>query len=778
MRVPHTLTWAGVITAIVCCVLLSAGEARAQEPRQGTIEGTVRDRSAGAIPGVTMRLIPTGAGTSIVTVTDSRGTYVFAGVPPGDYVLEAVLSGFGSETLQVRAAAGETRSVDLTLRIAPLSETVTVTRTDADQGSVPTPVTVVQGDDIQRFQRRVSPAEALAGIPGLFVENRRNFSLSGGVQLAMRSPLPRFGLRGIQVVQDDVPLTMADGTTEPTNLDLGSAGRVEILRGPSSVLYGNSAGGVVRVQTEFPAAGTLRVEGNVQAGSYGYQHQQVKLSLNTGRVSYLLNASHLETDGFRTHSAAEVRRANMVARIAVSSDTELRGVFNIYDLPFGESAATLTLADARDNPTSVRPQALTQGWGESTTQGQGGVTLEHELRAGHSVRVTGWGLWRNVFNPIPFAVVELSRAASGLRSEYEGVAQLGAVPLTWTTGLDVSRQGDDRLESENAGVPTPGARTQPGAAVIDQREEVVSIGPFAQLRAVVGNRWTITGGVRYDFYDFSAADHLLADGDQSGGRTLEAVSPMAGVTFAATNQLNLYSSYATAYQTPTTVELSNTPTGIGGFNVDLDPEDLRTFEFGVRGAVDRWRLRFSAGAYLSTLENALVQFTRQDEATFFRNAGEASRDGIETMVEWTPAPRFSTRLAYTYQKFEFTRFVAPEGDFSGNREPGVPPHQLFVSASYETPFGLFSAVELRSIDAYPVNSSNTIANWAYQVMNLRFGLNRRWKGVDVRPFVGIDNLLDERYNGSTITNSVGNRFFEPAPGREVYVGFTVGAPVF
>jgi iron complex outermembrane receptor protein len=383
-----------------------------------------------------------------------------------------------------------------------------------------------------------------------------------------------------------------------------------------------------------------------------------------------------------------------------------------------------------------------------------------------------------VFNPIPFAVVELSRRASGLRSEYEGMATVSAVPVSWTTGIDISIQGDDRLESENLGVPTPGARTRTGAAVIDQREEVLSVGPFLQTRAVVADRWTLTGGVRFDYYDFSADDHLLSDGDQSGGQTLEAVSPMVGLTYLATDQVNLYGSFATAYQTPTTVELSNTPTGAGGFNEDLEPEDLSTFEFGVRGAVDQWRLRFTVGAYFSDLKNALVQFTRPDEATFFRNAGEASRNGLETLVEWTPVPRLSTRVAYTYQNFEFTRFIAPEGDFSGNREPGVPPHQLFLSASYEAPFGLFSAVELRSIDAYPVNSRNTVENWAYQVANLRFGLNRRWGGVTIRPFLGVDNVLDERYNGSTITNSLGDRFFEPSPGREFYMGVSVGAELF
>ena len=764
--------------AILFCVLLWAAGSSAQTAEQATIEGTVRDRTGALVPGVTITLTPVPTGTSRTVVTDASGTYRFEGLPPGEYSVQAVLSGFGSETGQVSAAAGQPRTFDVTLRIAPLTETVTVTRSAEDRSAVPNAVAVIQGDDIQAFQRRASPAEAFTGIPGLFVENRRNFSLSGGVQLALRSPLPRFGIRGLQIVQDGVPLTLADGTTEPTNVDLGSTGRVEILRGPSSVLYGNSAGGVVSLRTEFPSSRALVIEPDIQFGSYGYQQQQVKVHGSRGRVSYLLNASHLESDGYRTNSQAEVRRANMVVRAALTPDTEIQGVFNVYDLPFGGSANTLTLADARSVPRSTRPQAITQGWGEATTQGQGGVTVSHHFGSGHFLRATGWGLWRDVFNPIPFAVVQLDRGAAGFRSEYEGSARVSSVPLTWTTGIDVSRQGDDRLETENLGVPPGGGLTRTGDATIDQREEVLSVGPFVQMRAVLDDRWTVTGGVRYDYYDFTADDHLLSDGDQTGGRTLDAVSPMVGVTFAATEQLNFYSSFATAYQTPTTVELSNTPTGEGGFNTELDPEDLKTFEIGARGAVDPLGLRFEIGGYFSRLDNALVQFQRPDEATFFRNAGEASRNGLEAMVQWTPTPRVSTRLAYTYQDFEFTRFVAPEGDFTGNNEPGVPPHQLFVGASYDAPFGLFSAIELRSVDAYPVNSSNTISNWAYQVVNLRFGFSQRWSAFGLRPFFGIDNLFDERYNASTITNATGNRFFEPAPGREFYVGVTLAAELF
>jgi iron complex outermembrane receptor protein len=66
-----------------------------------------------------------------------------------------------------------------------------------------------------------------------------------------------------------------------------------------------------------------------------------------------------------------------------------------------------------------------------------------------------------------------------------------------------------------------------------------------------------------------------------------------------------------------------------------------------------------------------------------------------------------------------------------------------------------------------------VFNWAYTVVDLRFGYDDRWGDVDVRPFVGIDNVFNERYNSSAITNAFGRRYYEPSPDREIYAGFTL-----
>ena len=225
------------------------------------------------------------------------------------------------------------------------------------------------------------------------------------------------------------------------------------------------------------------------------------------------------------------------------------------------------------------------------------------------------------------------------------------------------------------------------------------------------------------------------------------------------------------------MELSNTPTGVGGFNQDLEPQDLRSFEFGVRGLAEPARLRYEAAVYFSTVDNALVSFQNPLSQDFFRNAGKSSRDGVELLLEWVPHASFNTRFAYTYQDFVFEEFNTGSNDFSGNKEPGAPPHRMFAGFNYTTPFGLRSGATVRWVDEFFVRNDNTVSNWAYTVIDLRFGFDAKWGDVNVRPFVGIDNLGGVRYNSSAIVNAFGGRYYEPSPGREVYVGFTVGGGV-
>jgi iron complex outermembrane receptor protein len=133
--------------------------------------------------------------------------------------------------------------------LAPV--TVTATRTELPPFEVPASVDVIDGERLRADGRaQLNLSESLALTPGVLARDRQNQAQD--LQLSVRGFGARstFGVRGVRIYVDGIPATMPDGQGQLSHIDLGSASRVEVLRGPFSALYGNSSGGVVQVFTE------------------------------------------------------------------------------------------------------------------------------------------------------------------------------------------------------------------------------------------------------------------------------------------------------------------------------------------------------------------------------------------------------------------------------------------------------------------------------------------------------------------------------------------------
>ena len=128
---------------------------------------------------------------------------------------------------------------------------VSATRRESSVRNVARSISVVDKERIQNGTQQLGLDEALAAVPGLYIQNRYNFS--GDLRVAMRGFGARssFGIRGIRVYVDGIPETLPDGQSGVDSIDLGSAQRIEVLRGPSSSLYGNASGGVISVTSRY-----------------------------------------------------------------------------------------------------------------------------------------------------------------------------------------------------------------------------------------------------------------------------------------------------------------------------------------------------------------------------------------------------------------------------------------------------------------------------------------------------------------------------------------------
>ncbi len=686
--------------------------------------------------------------------------------------------------LHALPAAAAAQQADTLRPIRLDSLAVSVTRGQLARDRFPAAVTVVGADAIRGAQANVGLDESLDRVPGVFVNNRYNFALGSRISIRGMGARAAFGVRGVRVIADGIPLTMPDGQSNLTNLDLGAAQRIEVLRGPSSSLYGNAAGGVISVTSEAPPAGAVGVDARVLAGDVGrdaglgrLRRIQAKTGGRADGAHWLVSLSHLETDGFRDYSRAEQTLLNARGTLALGQHSALTVVVNAVDAPVSQSAGALPLDSVRVRRDMAWPNNVRTQSGEATTHVQSGLAWVRTFESGR-LDVAGYGLRRDVDNSLPFAFIFLERRAAGVRSSWAGTPIRAAEQLGLTGGVDLEWSSDDRREFTNVG----GA---PGSSLRrDQTDRVTAVGPFVQASWQVSATVDVTAGARYDAVTFAADDRLLTDGrDDSGERTLSAFSPTLGAAWQLLPGLRIYGNVATAFQTPTTTELINSPPVAGqpccpgGFNVRLEPQRARSIELGTRGEAGTG-LVFDVALYHMDVENTIVPFQVPDGEgrEFFRNAGESRHRGVELGAR-APMGRHTFSVAWTFNDFVFIDDGNPAVQHEGNRLPGIPRHRLFAGIDVRLPADLrieFEADHTGSYFANDANDANAV-NDAATVFDVRARWSRPVGGWRFEPFLAVANLTDTQYNASVVVNAAGRRYFEPAPGRNIHLGFSVAA---
>ena len=637
---------------------------------------------------------------------------------------------------------------------------VTITRAAQALTRVPAAISILNRTDIQRGQPGIGIEEALSVVPGVIVNNRHNFALGTRISIRGSGARAAFGVRGIRVLMDGIPLTMPDGQANLNNVDLTSTGRIEVLRGAASMLYGNAAGGVVAFESEQAPPGQ-HAQVRAIAGASDMYRLNAKVGGGSEATRYLVSLARLQADGFREHSRIEQNNLTARVRHQLNDRAYLALTLSGADAPVALNPGSLPLDSARLKPSMAWPRNRATASGEASRQVQLGI--EHGRRIGQaaSFNVIAYGLTRTLENPLPFAYIELDRRAGGIRSALRAV--VGRAVLTG--GLDVELQADERGEFNNVS----GAR---GAdASRDQTDRIHNFAPFLRASMDLSKALTVTAGLRYDRAHFEIDDRFLQDGrDDSGARNMSALSPMAGLTYRWSDQLSTFASVSTAFQTPTTTELINNPTLTGGLNT-LEPQRTLSFEAGLRAGTARYAAELAV--YHSEVRDALVPFqvAGGEGREFFRNAGHTRQRGMEAAVQVMLHRRLRLLTSYNFSDFVFIDDGLTDAEFEGNQLPGVPSHHLTTRLSW-TSGAWFVEPQLEHTGSYYAADSNVAGsrNAAVTVIDLRAGAARPLGRLGLAPFIGVRNVLDASYFSSVVINAAGARYFEPAPGRNLYIG--------
>jgi iron complex outermembrane receptor protein len=704
---------------------------------------------------------------------------MFRPVPTAVFLV--VLSSAALSAQQTRADSVRADSV---ARLKAMQ--VTVTRGDEQARRLPWAIGVQSADDVRRGQSTVGVDEALNNVPGVVVSNRYIFALDQRLSIRGAGSRANFGTRGVKVLLDGVPQSLPDGQSQLTNVELGTIGRIEVLRGAASSLYGNGSGGVISFETDMRAPDVLRQEFRYTGGSYDLNKWQMRTVGRTGNAIGSLSVSRTTLTGFRQYSGADVRQINAAVNYALGPSSVLEFRANQAGVPFALNPGALTRAEWEANPDSAAAFNILRGAAREVGQRQYSVGYRSTFTSGNELRAVLYGSTRTVDNalavgppspagPTNGTFATLYRRFLGARFDYRHALGSEVTSPKLAVGVDVQRSRDHRKNQRSSGGrPVADVDT----LLLDQIEEVTSVGPFAQLSWTPTERWLTSAGVRWDHLAFSVGDRFLQDGrDQTGDRTMTALSGHLGASRVVTENFVPYVNVATAFETPTTTELQVSPDGSGGFNPDLGPQRIVTFETGARGGLGR--LTYDVSLFRSHISDAIIQFAETNGRAFFQNAGSTQSTGAEVGLQAPLARWIDATVAYTWADYVFDEYRIVRGavtdTLDGNTTAGVPAN--FVR------LGLRSRVKGATVDADWTwsdkvwgDDANTVEveSWGSGRLDLRVAYEGTIGGQRVAPFVAVNNLLDQTYVGSITLNGAGGRVREGAPRRNWYAGFELG----
>ncbi|WP_158635295.1 TonB-dependent receptor family protein [Luteimonas cucumeris] len=668
---------------------------------------------------------------------------------------------------------------------------VTATRGEDDALLVPAAIDRIDADAIRRAQPRVNLSESLQRVPGVLARDRQNQAQDLQISIRGFGTRASFGVRGVRLYTDGIPATMPDGQGQVSHVALEAAGRIEVLRGPFSALYGNSSGGVIQV---FSAAPPARPElaAAVAAGSDGLWRGALSWRgpWQRGDGGYRIDAGAFASDGYREHSRARRDNAQLALGSDFGTDGEFRVIANALDSK-ADDPQGLTYEQLQVDRRAASAGALLFDARKRVRQQQLGAHFEHGVGPGRfGATVHGGGRDTVQFLTVPVAaqrnplssggVIDLDRGYGGVDAHWQWQGQLATRPFTLTAGIEYQRSDEHRRGYENFVGTQLGVR---GALRRDERNRVDGNDQYLQADWELAPRWRIDLGVRRSRVAFRSRDaYVTADNpDDSGRLDYARTTPVAGLLFRASDWLSLYANAGRGFETPTFNELSYRSDGLSGLNTALRAATSDNIEAGLRARRGDTRVGFAV--FRSDTADELVVAANQGGRSTYANAAASRRQGAELSWSGAWSPRWQYALAYTWLDARYREAFAVCGAApcaqpdnvvaAGNRIPGLPRHNGWAELRWLPVDDFDIALEAHAISDVFADDGNTAGAPGYVAFDLSAQRRWRWGVFEVTGFARIDNLFDRDAIGSVIVNESNGRYYEPAPGRRWLLGLDV-----
>ena len=767
-----------------------------------TIKGKVADLNGRALPGVTIKVNDQG-----VTVTDQDGVFSIDCKTGASVAVSSV--GYESQSQVIQDCNSE-----LSFKLAEstqMLEDVEITATSNQNKLMlnqPSSIAKLGELEIRRGTGLFLDDAINANVPGVFMQRR---SVSGGQQFnirgygaggpGVRGANSNFDGQGVKVYLNGIPITDAEGMTVLDDIDFGSVGNVEIVKGPSGTLYGLAIAGVVNLQTVKPAANKVSLAQNTMFGSYGLRRSTTSLQISQRNTSLLINYGSQNYDGFMQHTQSRKDFVNMMGEFHLNekqSITSYVGWSDSYDQRNGElSKAQYDTLDYSGNPAYIKNDAHSN---IISLRAGLGHTYRFNDKVTNSTTLFGTGMSNNSSSAGGWT--DKAPVNFGLRSVFDMKFKLGEnITLSGVTGVEAQRQYAQTIAyamvTNNA---NPTGYNLIGAMRSNQTSVTSTYSVFTQWTLALPYDFALTAGLGSSSMNITLYDKFFVAANNTPTNTIPTtyvtnyknlISPSFALNKLLTKNVSAYVSYNKGYKAPVA---SNIYTPLAGtVNTSLRPEVGEQFEIGSKGNPLDGKLYFELAYFMTKFSDkmttvAVPNATNTATAyTYTVNSGSLDNKGLEVLVKYT-AYRSETGffsavrpfVNLTYSDFKYKNFtyqgssganpVGSPTDYTGKAVAGVPKNVWNIGLDVTSHPGLYFNATYMHRDAMPITSDGLLMTDAYALLNSKIGFRKSLgQHLDVDAYFGANNITSQQYYQMVFINQQPDTYL-PGPNKINYFG--------
>ncbi len=599
----------------------------------------------------------------------------------------------------------------------------------------------------------VTPADALGYSPGVFAQSRIPGAEESRLSIRGSGLQRTFHGRGLRVMQDGVPLNLADGSFDFQAMEPLAAQYIEVYRGANALQFGAATlGGAINyVSPTGHDAAPLQLRGEI--GSYGYVRSQASAAGVKDDTDYYVSVSQFAQQGYQQQSEQDNQRLFVNVGRRLNHQLETR-FFLLYALTDSELPGNLTKAEINSNPRLANPANVAanhhRDFNLLRVSNKTTYAFDDQQRIEFGVYYAYKALWHPIFQ-----VLDVNSNDFGFDARYINESTFSGRRNIFTIGFSPSRgvATDDRYVNVSG---TAGVRTA------QSEQTAVNFDVYAENQHYLAERWVLVLGAQAARSTRNYEDRFFGDGiNNSFDVTYSQVSPKLGLRYEITPDIQIYGNLSRSFEPPSFGELAGGPT-----ITQVRKQSASTLEIGSRGRIAEnfWDLGF----YRARVKDELLSLNSATGAPLGTvNAPDTLHQGIELGLSGTFFKAIEARAAYFWNDFRFDGHPV----YGNNDLPGLPKQFLRAEALYKTG-GFYAGPSVEwSPQDYAVDMANSWYADDYAVLGFKIG-QRIGKGVSW--FVDGRNLTDRRYAATTgvIANAGGvdSRQFNPGLGRSVFAG--------